>query len=75
MTDPGPRFLICISNQGYAASLEVRKVYENVEDTDAAREGLVRVIDESGEDYLFPDTMFLPIELSGALRDAILRAS
>jgi len=44
-------------------------------DPDAEAEGLVRVIDESGEDYLFPKTLFLPVELSGEARAALLKAS
>lgn len=69
-----PRFLICISNEGYAASLDIRKVYEEIPDPDGASENLVRVIDESGEDYLYPRTMFLPVELSSEARAALRRA-
>jgi hypothetical protein len=69
------RFVICIENQGYPASLEKRKVYQEVPDPDAAKQDLIRVIDESGEDYLFPRELFLPVELSGEAREAILRAS
>lgn len=56
-------YVICIRNEGYAASLELRKVYVAVADADAARRRFVRVIDESGEDYLFPDEYFVQIEL------------
>lgn len=70
-----PRFLICISNEGYAASLDTRKVYQEIPDPDAAFQDLVRVIDESGEDYLYPRSMFLPVELSSDVRAAIRRAS
>jgi site-specific recombinase XerD len=52
-----------------------RKVYQEVPDPDAAKQDLIRVIDESGEDYLFPRELFLPVELSGEAREAILRAS
>jgi hypothetical protein len=69
------RFLICIGNDGYQASLETRKVYQEIPDPDAEVEGLVRVIDESGEDYLFPKALFLPVELSGEARAALLEAS
>jgi hypothetical protein len=75
MTSPTVRFVICISNEGYQASLETRKVYQEIPDPDAAKDNLIRVIDESGEDYLFPASMFLPVELSGEAKDAILRAS
>jgi site-specific recombinase XerD len=52
-----------------------RKVYQEVPAPDAAKQDLIRVIDESGEDYLFPRELFLPVELSGEAREAILRAS
>jgi hypothetical protein len=69
------RFLICIKNDGYPASLETRKVYQELPDPDAEAQGLVRVIDESGEDYLFPKSMFLPVELSGEASAVLLKAS
>ena len=74
MSIPTPSFVICISNEGYVASLEPRKLYQQIPDPDAT-EGLIRVIDESGEDYLFPNELFLPVELSSQAKDAILRAS
>ena len=67
-------FAVCLRNPGYAASLEVRKLYPVVNDPDAAASDFVRVIDESGEDYLYPARLFqklaLPIELQRALRVA-----
>ena len=60
------RFAICISNAGVPASLELRKVYRLVSDPVAASQGLVRVVDESGEDYLYPDKFFVPIEVPKA---------
>jgi hypothetical protein len=57
------RFVICVRNAGVPASLELRKVYRVVPDATAASEGLVRVVDESGEDYLYPDKFFVPIEV------------
>jgi hypothetical protein len=57
------RFLLCVNNKGYLASLEVHKVYQAIGDTDAEQHGLVRVIDESGEDYLFPERYFVAVEL------------
>lgn len=56
------QFAICVCNNG-AEDLEVRKVYELLPDAKAAKVGYVRVIDESGEDYLYPADFFLPIEL------------
>ena len=59
-----PRYFgICIKNRGYPASLETRKIYEMLADPWAAARGLVRVIDESGEDYLYPETYFVRIEI------------
>jgi hypothetical protein len=67
-------FAVCIKNQGYAASLEVRKLYPVLEDANAEAERLVRIIDESGEDYLYPEEFFrrvsLPAEVQQALRVA-----
>lgn len=60
------RFAICVSNAGVPASLELRKVYRLVSDPAAASQGLVRVVDESGEDYLYPDKFFVPIEVPKA---------
>ena len=65
-------FAVCVNNQGYPASLEVRKLYQIVPDPDAASEGLLRVIDESGDDYLYPASYFAPIELPQPVRKAVL---
>ena len=51
---PDRRFVLCVKNEGYPASLEVRKVYQALPDPGSATKGFLRVIDESGEDYLFP---------------------
>lgn len=69
------RYLICIRNDDYPASLEVRKVYRTIADAEAASHGLVRVIDESGEDYLYPEDYFVTIELPQAAARAFTRAS
>ena len=65
------RFAICIKNDGYEASLQFRKVYDVLEDLDAESHGLVRVVDESGEDYLFPESFFVPIELPSPISSQI----
>jgi hypothetical protein len=62
------QFVICVKNEGYEASLEIRRVYDLLEDKGAEDRGLVRVIDESGEDYLYPKEFFVPIELPSPLR-------
>ena len=67
-------FAVCISNKGYAASLEVRKIYRRIPDKAGAKHGLVRVIDEMGEHYLFPEEYFIPIRLPQAVETAVLKA-
>ena len=57
------RFLLCIRNGSYKFSLQPRKIYRSLADPKAEADGLVRVIDESGEDYLFPVGMFVPIDV------------
>lgn len=69
------RFLICVRNDGYTASLELRKVYVAVADVGAATRGFVRVIDESGEDYLYPEDFFVPIELPQAAERVFAQVS
>jgi hypothetical protein len=66
------RFLLCVENAGYEVSLEKRKLYENLPDKEADKHGQVRVIDESGEDYLFPSRMFAPVRLLAQTRNKIL---
>jgi len=72
--DPAPQFLLCVKNEAYPASLEVRKVYRALPDPVAAARGFARVVDESGEDYLFPADYFvaaeLPREAAGAFAEA-----
>ena len=57
------QFVVCVKNDEYPASLEVRKIYQALPDASAARHQLIRVIDESGEDYLYPADYFVPIRL------------
>ena len=56
-------YLLCIDNKGYPASLEPRKVYLSIPDRVAEAKGYVRVVDESGDDYLYPASRFVPIEV------------
>jgi len=69
------RFVVCVKNEGYEVSLERRKIYVCVDDEEAHAHKLIRVIDESGEDYLFPEKMFIPIELPQPIRRAVLTAA
>jgi len=66
------RFVVCVKNDEYEGALELRKIYEVLEDSDAEPHDLIRVIDESGEDYLYPRGWFLPIELPASLEEVIL---
>ena len=68
-----PIFWLCVSNVDYEVSLEPRKVYEGMPDLEAQKLGMIRVIDESGEDYLFPTSLFLPIELPHDVAVAVHR--
>lgn len=67
------RFVLCVKNNEYPASLEMRKVYETVPDSSARSHRMIRVIDESGEDYLYPQDYFVPLELPMAVRRSLAR--
>ena len=69
------QYVICIANKGYAASLELRKIYQLVPDKVAIELDQVRVIDESGEDYLYPADYFVPVQLPQAVERAVRRAA
>ena len=68
------QFAVCLRNDGYQVSLEPRKIYQVLPDPEAAKHRQVRVIDESGEDYLYPQNFFAPIELPQPIRRAVLAA-
>jgi len=68
-------FLLCVNNRGYAASLERRKVYRAIGDLEAEKHGMVRVVDETGEDYLFPARLFVPIAVPRAAARAFSGAA
>jgi hypothetical protein len=72
---PEPRFVVCIKNKGYAASLELRKLYQLVSDEAAAKLHQIRVIDESGEDYLYPENYFVIVQVPQSAEKALLRAA
>ena len=69
------QFAICAQNEGYPASLELWKVYRMLPDRRAAKDQLVRIIDESGEDYLYDQSWFVRIRLPQAAKEAMLAAS
>ncbi len=66
------KFLICVENEGYEASLETRKLYETLPDKEAELYNQVRIIDEFGEDYLYPSSFFAPVRLSMQTKVKIL---
>ena len=68
------QFVVCIDNKGYAASLEKRKIYIALRDTGAEKHGLLRIVDEFGEDYLYPKASFRSIALPQAVKKAVLAA-
>jgi hypothetical protein len=68
-------FAVCLRNAGYAASLEVRKLYAFLDDPDAEANNLIRVVDESGEDYLYPARLFQKLVLPAEVQRAVRLAS
>jgi hypothetical protein len=67
-----PLFAVCINNSGYPASLELHKIYRVMPDEDAAADGDLRIVDESGEDYLYSAKRFIVMDLPQALKRALL---
>ena len=67
-------FAVCVRNTGNEASLELRKLYQVLSDPDANNDGMLRVIDESGEDYLFPSSFFVLATLPAAVEEAVQHA-
>jgi hypothetical protein len=65
-------FAVCVRNEDYPASLELRKLYEVLEDAFAEQHGMIRVIDESGEDYLYPNDYFFRVSLPAVLEKRLL---
>ena len=72
---PAIRFAVCIDNADYPASLELHKIYRVLPDEDAAEDGDLRVVDESGEDYLYPSAYFVLVDLPQAVEKSLLRAA
>ena len=72
MRSTAKQFVVCLKNKGCEVSLERRKLYQVLPDPEAEKHRQVRVIDESGEDYLYPQSFFAPIELPQPIRRAVL---
>lgn len=68
---PRSSYALCVRNRGYRASLEVRKVYRQIADAWAHSHGLIRIVDESGEDYLYPRDYFVSIPIPKVARAAL----
>jgi hypothetical protein len=69
------KFVVCVRNDDYGASLELRKLYEVLPDEEAANHGQVRIVDESGEDYLYPQSFFAPVELTELTEQLLVKAA
>lgn len=67
-------FVVCVDNADYPASLELHKIYRVVPDEDAVADGDIRVIDESGEDYLYSQDRFVPIRVPATVRESLVHA-
>ena len=74
-TNGKTRFAVCLNNDDYEASLELGKIYQVLPDAKAARHGLTRVIDESGEDYLYPADWFHAVKLPSAVQQVLVDAA
>ncbi len=70
-----PQFVVCVRNKDYPASLELRKLYQVVRDELASKLHQLRVIDESGDDYLYPEEYFVAVQLPESAEKAVLRAA
>ena len=68
-------FAVCVENTGYPASLELHKIYRVITDEDAAEDGDVRIVDESGEDCLYPAAWFVEVKLPQTVQKSLLHAA
>ncbi len=72
ISNSSPRFAVCINNTDYPASLELHKIYQVIPDETSEADGDIRIIDESGEDYLYPTNYFIVIDVPQVLKEALL---
>ena len=70
-----PEFVVCINNLDYPASLELHKIYRVLVDKDATEEGDIRIIDESGEDYIYPSSYFVPIQVPQTVEESLRKST
>lgn len=71
MKNKKTQYVVCIKNTDYEASLDLRKIYKIIADPQGSQKNLIRIVDESGEDYLYPEEYFLPINLPEPIEHAI----
>ena len=71
MDNNGANFVVCLRNEGFEVSLTIGKLYRVLPDTKARSESLIRVVDESGEDYLYPDELFATVEVTHEVATAL----
>jgi hypothetical protein len=69
------QFVVCINNSGFEVSLEPRKLYQVLPDSEAAKHHQVRIVDESGEDYLYPESFFLAVSLPERIAEQVAHAA
>lgn len=69
------KFVICTRNTGYEVSLELRKLYQVLPDSVGSAHGQIRVVDESGEDYLYPSSFFVPVDLPASVASKVSHAA
>lgn len=72
---PSKQLVICVDNEGYPAALEKRKIYVALPDRSAEKHGLIRIVDESGDDYLYPKSFFRAVDLPQSVRKAVMAAA
>jgi len=74
MNEKDRQFVLCVKNAG-CKDLEISKIYEVLPDENAAKDEYIRIVDESGEDYLYPSNYFYPVEIARNIRETLLRAA
>jgi len=70
-TETTPAFVVCVRNEGFEASLAVRKLYRFLADEEAEAQSLIRVVDETGEDYLYPAELFAAVDVSAGVAETL----
>ncbi|MCC6453980.1 MAG: hypothetical protein IT328_03480 [Caldilineaceae bacterium] len=69
------KFVMCIDNKGYKFSLTVHKVYQLLPDSEAEADGMIRIVDDTGEDYLFGEQRFVPVDLPPAAQESFTKVA